>query len=71
VDVNKDNSIARFKEEVARLQACLAEQEKQHLQLLAKVSPPVRPSAFSWSPFKQKGLCRLLFYVVSYIIFDY
>uniref|UniRef100_A0A8C5B3I7 Tax1 (human T-cell leukemia virus type I) binding protein 1b n=1 Tax=Gadus morhua TaxID=8049 RepID=A0A8C5B3I7_GADMO len=40
VDVNKDNSIARFKEEVARLQACLAEQEKQHLQLLAKVSPP-------------------------------
>ena len=44
MDVNKENSIARFKEEVAHLQACLAEQEKQHLLLLAKVSPPVRPS---------------------------
>ncbi|CAL8247072.1 unnamed protein product [Lota lota] len=39
VDVNKENTIARFKEEVARLQACLTDQEKQHLQLLAKVSP--------------------------------
>ncbi|CAL8291054.1 unnamed protein product [Merluccius merluccius] len=39
VDVNKENTIARFKEEVARLQCCLTEKEKQHLDILAKVSP--------------------------------
>ncbi|XP_039973640.1 tax1-binding protein 1 homolog B [Xiphias gladius] len=39
VDVNKENTIAQFKEEVGRLQACLTEKEKQHREILAKVSP--------------------------------
>ncbi|KAM7383603.1 hypothetical protein PAMP_003241 [Pampus punctatissimus] len=39
VDVNKENTIAQFKEEVGRLQACLAEKEKQYREILAKVSP--------------------------------
>uniref|UniRef100_A0A668AE59 Tax1 (human T-cell leukemia virus type I) binding protein 1b n=1 Tax=Myripristis murdjan TaxID=586833 RepID=A0A668AE59_9TELE len=39
VDVNKENTIAQFKEEVGRLQACLTEKEKQHREVLAKVSP--------------------------------
>lgn len=43
VDVNKENTIAQFKEEVGRLQLCLADKEKQHREVLAKVSPLVRP----------------------------
>uniref|UniRef100_A0A1A7WLZ2 Tax1 (Human T-cell leukemia virus type I) binding protein 1b n=1 Tax=Iconisemion striatum TaxID=60296 RepID=A0A1A7WLZ2_9TELE len=39
VDVNKENTIAQFKEEVGRLQACLTEKEKQHREILSKVSP--------------------------------
>ncbi|KAM4735866.1 tax1-binding protein 1 homolog B isoform 2-T2 [Anableps anableps] len=39
VDVNKENTIAQFKEEVGRLQACLTEKEKQYKDILAKVSP--------------------------------
>ncbi|XP_026148819.1 tax1-binding protein 1 homolog B isoform X2 [Mastacembelus armatus] len=39
VDVNKENTIAQFKEEVGRLQACLTEKEKQYREVLAKVSP--------------------------------
>ncbi|XP_022050190.2 tax1-binding protein 1 homolog B isoform X1 [Acanthochromis polyacanthus] len=39
VDVNKENTIAQFKEEVGRLQACLNEKEKQYREILAKVSP--------------------------------
>ncbi|XP_076004532.1 tax1-binding protein 1 homolog B isoform X2 [Genypterus blacodes] len=39
VDVNKENTIAQFKEEVGRLQACLTEKEKQHREILAKVPP--------------------------------
>ncbi|KAM3614686.1 uncharacterized protein V6R79_018001 [Siganus canaliculatus] len=39
VDVNKENTIAQFKEEVGRLQACLSEKEKQYREVLAKVSP--------------------------------
>ncbi|KAF7669458.1 hypothetical protein LDENG_00186590 [Lucifuga dentata] len=39
VDVNKENTIAQFKEEVGRLQACLTDKEKQHREILAKVSP--------------------------------
>ncbi|XP_056141576.1 tax1-binding protein 1 homolog B [Lampris incognitus] len=39
VDVNKENTIAQFKEEVGRLQACLTQTEKQHREILAKVSP--------------------------------
>ncbi|XP_040899461.1 tax1-binding protein 1 homolog B [Toxotes jaculatrix] len=39
VDVNKENTIAQFKEEVGRLQACLAENEKQYREILAKVPP--------------------------------
>ncbi|XP_061572656.1 tax1-binding protein 1 homolog B isoform X2 [Cololabis saira] len=39
VDVNKENTIAQFKEEVGRLQACLTEKEKQYREILAKVSP--------------------------------
>lgn len=42
VDVNKENTIAQFKEEVGRLQACLMEKEKQYREVLAKVSPLVR-----------------------------
>ncbi|XP_061530939.1 tax1-binding protein 1 homolog B isoform X2 [Phycodurus eques] len=38
VDVNKDNAIAQFKEEVGRLQICLTEKEKQYTEVLAKVS---------------------------------
>lgn len=41
VDVNKENTIAQFKEEVGRLQACLTEKEKQYREILAKVSPLV------------------------------
>ncbi|XP_045901175.1 tax1-binding protein 1 homolog B isoform X2 [Micropterus dolomieu] len=37
VDVNKENTIAQFKEEVGRLQACLTEKEKQYREILAKV----------------------------------
>lgn len=39
VDVNKENTIAQFKEEVGRLQACLTEKEKQYREILAKVPP--------------------------------
>ncbi|KAM6994717.1 tax1-binding protein 1 homolog B isoform 2-T2 [Tautogolabrus adspersus] len=39
VDVNKENTIAQFKEEVGRLQACLTDKEKQYREILAKVSP--------------------------------
>uniref|UniRef100_A0A3P9L1E9 Tax1 (human T-cell leukemia virus type I) binding protein 1b n=1 Tax=Oryzias latipes TaxID=8090 RepID=A0A3P9L1E9_ORYLA len=39
VDVNKENTIAQFKEEVGRLQACLTEKEKQHREILARVTP--------------------------------
>uniref|UniRef100_A0AAQ4RAN8 Tax1 (human T-cell leukemia virus type I) binding protein 1b n=1 Tax=Gasterosteus aculeatus aculeatus TaxID=481459 RepID=A0AAQ4RAN8_GASAC len=39
VDVNKENTIAQFKEEVGRLQACLTEKEKQNREILAKVPP--------------------------------
>ncbi|XP_033836225.1 tax1-binding protein 1 homolog B isoform X1 [Periophthalmus magnuspinnatus] len=39
VDVNKENTIAQFKEEVGRLQACLADKEKQYREILAKVPP--------------------------------
>ncbi|KAM4581494.1 tax1-binding protein 1 homolog B [Odontesthes bonariensis] len=39
VDVNKENTIAQFKEEVGRLQACLTEKEKQYREILAKMSP--------------------------------
>lgn len=42
VDVNKENTIAQFKEEVGRLQACLTEKEKQYREILAKVSPLVQ-----------------------------
>lgn len=41
VDVNKENTIAQFKEEVGRLQACLTEKDKQYREILAKVSPLV------------------------------
>ncbi|KAM9488500.1 tax1-binding protein 1 homolog B isoform 2-T2 [Clarias gariepinus] len=39
VDVNKENTIAQLKEELARAKACLAEKDKQHRQLLANSSP--------------------------------
>ncbi|XP_068425345.1 tax1-binding protein 1 homolog B isoform X1 [Clinocottus analis] len=39
VDVNKENTIAQFKEEVGRLQAGLTEKEKQYREILAKVPP--------------------------------
>ncbi|KAL6109103.1 tax1bp1 [Pungitius sinensis] len=39
VDVNKENTIAQFKEEVGRLQACLTEKEKQNREILARVPP--------------------------------
>ncbi|XP_075883442.1 tax1-binding protein 1 homolog B isoform X1 [Nelusetta ayraudi] len=39
VDVNKENIIAQFKEEVVRLQTCLMEKEEQYREVLAKVSP--------------------------------
>lgn len=42
VDVNKENIIAQFKEEVLRLQTCLMEKEEQYREVLAKVSPLVR-----------------------------
>lgn len=42
VDVNKENAIAQFKEEVGRLQACLTEKDKQYKEILAKVSTLVR-----------------------------
>lgn len=45
VDVNKENTIAQFKEEVGRLQACLIEKETQYREVLAKVSPLVRKIA--------------------------
>lgn len=41
VDVNKENTIAQFKEEVGRLQACISEKDKQYRETLAKVSPLV------------------------------
>lgn len=41
VDVNKENTIAQLKEELARAKACLAEKDKQHRQLLANSSPSV------------------------------
>lgn len=46
VDVNKENTIAQFKEEVGRLQVCLTEKEKQYREILAKVSPMVKPIYF-------------------------
>ncbi|XP_056300455.1 tax1-binding protein 1 homolog B isoform X2 [Pseudoliparis swirei] len=39
VDLNKENTIAQFKEEVGRLQACLTEKDKQYREILAKVPP--------------------------------
>ncbi|XP_071252098.1 tax1-binding protein 1 homolog B isoform X4 [Salvelinus alpinus] len=39
VDVNKENTIAQFKEEVGRLRSCLTEKEKQHKEVLAQASP--------------------------------
>nr|XP_046254421.1 tax1-binding protein 1 homolog B [Scatophagus argus] len=39
VDVNKENTIAQFKEEVGRLQACLTEKDKQYREILAKIPP--------------------------------
>uniref|UniRef100_A0A8C9X420 Tax1 (human T-cell leukemia virus type I) binding protein 1b n=1 Tax=Sander lucioperca TaxID=283035 RepID=A0A8C9X420_SANLU len=39
VDVNKENTIAQFKEEVGRLQTCLTEKEKHYREILAKVPP--------------------------------
>ncbi|KAK2855043.1 hypothetical protein Q7C36_006912 [Tachysurus vachellii] len=39
VDVNKENTIAQLKEELARAKACLAEKDKQHRQLLANSFP--------------------------------
>ncbi|XP_034466085.1 tax1-binding protein 1 homolog B [Hippoglossus hippoglossus] len=39
VDVNKENTIAQFKDEVGRLQMGLTEKEKQYREILAKVSP--------------------------------
>ncbi|XP_073780726.1 tax1-binding protein 1 homolog B isoform X6 [Danio rerio] len=39
VDVNKENTIAQLKDELARVKSCLAEKEKQHRQLLANSSP--------------------------------
>lgn len=39
VDVNKENTIAQFKEEVGRLQAVLADKDKQYREILAKVPP--------------------------------
>ncbi|XP_060936499.1 tax1-binding protein 1 homolog B [Limanda limanda] len=39
VDVNKENTIAQFKDEVGRLQTCLTEKEKQYREILAVVSP--------------------------------
>ena len=41
VDVNKENTIAQFKEEVGRLQACLTDKEKQYREIVAKMSPLV------------------------------
>lgn len=41
VDVNKENTIAQFKEEVGQLKACLTEKDKQYREILAKVSPLV------------------------------
>lgn len=41
VDVNKENTIAQFKEEVGRLQAGISEKDKQYRETLAKVSPLV------------------------------
>lgn len=41
VDVNKENTIAQLKEELARAKSCLAEKDKQHRQLLANSSPSV------------------------------
>lgn len=46
VDVNKENIIAQFKEEVLRLQTCLMEKEEQYREVLAKVSPLVRKITF-------------------------
>lgn len=46
VDVNKENIIAQFKEEVVRLQTCLMEKEEQYREVLAKVSPLVRKIPF-------------------------
>ena len=46
VDVNKEHTIAQFKEEVGRLQTCLTEKEKQHREILAKVSPLVQRILF-------------------------
>uniref|UniRef100_A0AAZ3PZG5 UBZ1-type domain-containing protein n=1 Tax=Oncorhynchus tshawytscha TaxID=74940 RepID=A0AAZ3PZG5_ONCTS len=39
VDVNKENTIAQFKEEVGRLRSFLTEKEKQHQEVLAQASP--------------------------------
>lgn len=46
VDVNKENTIAQFKEEVGRLQVCLTDKEKQYREILAKVSPMVKQMSF-------------------------
>lgn len=42
VDVNKENIITQFKEEVGRLRACLLEKEKLQKEILAKSAPTVR-----------------------------
>jgi len=46
VDVNKENTVAHFKEEVAHLQVCLSDKEKQHRDILANFSPLVQPLVF-------------------------
>jgi hypothetical protein len=50
VDVNKENTIAQFKEEVGRLRSFLTEKEKQHQEVLAQASPLVRIMILSWQP---------------------
>lgn len=41
VDVNKENAIVRLKEEVGRLEACVAEKEKLQREILAQASATV------------------------------
>ncbi|XP_051574601.1 tax1-binding protein 1 homolog B-like isoform X4 [Myxocyprinus asiaticus] len=53
VDVNKENTIAQLKEELIRVKACLAEKDKQYLQLLANSSPS-RESAALREQLRQK-----------------
>ncbi|XP_035264457.1 tax1-binding protein 1 homolog B isoform X2 [Anguilla anguilla] len=45
VDVNKENMITQFKEEVGRLRACLAEKEKLQKEILSHSSPSTEKDA--------------------------